>query len=89
MESNSNLKCYIGDSSEFMPPRATHTLCILFPIAYGCRAYSGVLSKEVEATISALSTRNTTTIPRGQGGLIAGKLKQATVKRAPTAGIKI
>ena len=36
----------------------THTLCILFPIAYRRRAYSGVLSKEVEATIDYLGIVN-------------------------------
>jgi hypothetical protein len=64
-------------------------MCILFPITYKLKAYSGVLSKEVEATILTASTRNMTEIPRGQGGLIAGKLKRATAKakQAPVAGI--
>jgi hypothetical protein len=62
-------------------------VCVLFPIAYRHRAYSGVLSKKVEATIPAVSTRNRTKIPRGRGGLIAGKLKPATAKQAMVAGI--
>ena len=62
-------------------------MCILFPIADRHGAYSGVLSKGVEVTILAVSTRNTTKIPGRRGGSIAGKLKQAMVKRAPAAGI--
>ena len=36
MSLDSHLKCYIGDSSGIPPPGATHAVCILFPIAYGC-----------------------------------------------------
>jgi hypothetical protein len=39
------------------------TMCILFPIAYRCGAYCGVLSEEVEATIPAASTYKWTKIP--------------------------